>query len=184
MDTTDDLRRLFMKVVNEAVVYELIQEDQQLRRKIVDAILRLKEAQDHGLIFLYQSYENEFVRQAEINRDDVQALGLVLEDYAQFHHCLICFQGLDWLQKKLRAHGLSLWLKTTSRPRVARPFVRHYFWLLEGLSDEGRLITPKDAERLTTLSDIFDISFPPRLQAWVDLFAEVDEINETVRTGS
>jgi hypothetical protein len=99
MDTTDDLRRLFMKVVNEAVVYELIQEDQQLRRKIVDAILRLKEAQDHGLIFLYQSYENEFIRQAEINRDDVQALGLVLEDYTQFHHCLICFQELDWLKK-------------------------------------------------------------------------------------
>jgi hypothetical protein len=176
METTEDLRRFFMETVIRGIASELSEGDDP-KIKVRDALLRIKDVETRGLLFSFESYRANMLREAEINENECQPLGLVLEEYVQFQYCLLLLRGSSKLRVLFKKNQLQHWLGIKSDIRPFQYHVLHYFQLMEEWIGDDNSITQEDINRLQTLSNIFDVRLTFKLRSLIAFF---DWIPQTV----
>ncbi len=171
MDTTEDIRWLFIAIVMRAKQLESegdCKSDIMLR----DTLLRIKARESDGLYFVLEDYVERVLYEADTHRESHQELARVLQGYVQFEYTLQLFGRLPRLRQLFKKARLNRWLQMKSHVEEVRHHVSRYFELLDQATRAGENLSAEDIERCEHLALIFRVPLTLKLIQYKEFLAE------------
>lgn len=171
MDTTEDVRWLFIAIVMRA---KQLESEIDCRSDIMlrDTLLRIKARESDGLYFVLEDYVGQVLYEADTHRESHQELSRVLKEYAEFEYILQLFGRQSHLRQLFKGARLNRWLKMKSQAEEVRRHVSHYFELLDQATRAGENLSAEDIERCEHLALIFRVPLTLKLIQYKEFLAE------------